>query len=789
MPKKKTRSHPTPRSPRHSLPTPAGVSPRTVSPQELVREGQRAFKSRHYVQAIELWQQIDPPTRELIRALAEAHFRQAVISEAGADVLSHLQRALTLIPDDALYTYHLGLALHKQGRLVEALEQYRRAAARGLVRPGSGLSIGLAALELDPRANLATAPGVTAGDRQALAPVARLLQAKPGSEASGSCPPSVTATAGQDQGLTTYNLLCGLELLATGQYAEAYQGLGVDEARAWPRPTSALRHYYRGVAAARVGDQAGSIASWQQARRSAPDLGILNTNLATVYARQATAQAEAGDWPAAAARAIEGLNLAPDHAALGALALKALDQAAHDAARANDWAQAANYWSQARDVLGLTNIPGSPRPILHNLALAYEANSQWAEAAEAWRAMLRTRPRKKALEGFSDEHWAWVRRHTIACYKQANLLGEAVTIFRQAIKADPDDEDLPLDLAEVLAADGRAEAAVNELEKSLARHPQNTRVVLRLAELYGAQENWAAAEMALKGPLEAEPEHRELRQRMGHVLAQRAEQCLEWGQPAQARQIYEQALRYAPDDYSLYLDLADLEFHAHRTKAAREHIEHALDLGRTVPDAYEQAFACWISEGQLMPARDILSRAEANTVLPPEAYMRMGTMCIEQATQSPPGKAGDGLVDLFAHRPKRGRGKGDALAMQALGDELLERALALGPEVGLLRAILSRLVLVASHAAIPYARRLLGCAPEEPMAHLMLGLVLGMDQQAQEARQVLRDAERLARRQGNRELAQTAKQLASEVGSPFFAMMMRLLPFKEAFSGDGPDYE
>ena len=87
--------------------------------------------------------------------------------------------------------------------------------------------------------------------------------------------------------------------------------------------------------------------------------------------------------------------------------MKSLDSAAREAATSGDWTRALDLWEQARELVGATSGMGSPRPLLHNLALANERLKHWSEAAEAWRAMLRTRPRAATGQGdYTDEQWA-----------------------------------------------------------------------------------------------------------------------------------------------------------------------------------------------------------------------------------------------------------------------------------------------------------------------------------------------------------------------------------------------
>ena len=114
-----------------------------LTPTEALERGLREFRAKRYPQAIALWRQIEQPSTGLNAALAEAHFRLGIglattTRSQSEGVLTHLQYATELAPADPIYAYHFGLALHRIGRVSEAVGQYRRAVSQGLVRKGSG---------------------------------------------------------------------------------------------------------------------------------------------------------------------------------------------------------------------------------------------------------------------------------------------------------------------------------------------------------------------------------------------------------------------------------------------------------------------------------------------------------------------------------------------------------------------------------------------------------------------------------------------------------------------------
>jgi hypothetical protein len=65
-----------------------------------------------------------------------------------------------------------------------------------------------------------------------------------------------------------------------------------------------------------------------------------------------------------------------------------------------------------------------------------------------------------------------------------------------------------------------------------------------------------------------------------------------------------------------------------------------------------------------------------------------------------------------------------------------------------------------------------------------LGLLYGLNGQVKEAQEVLRQAERLARKQGKSDLARQIKEMSRAVADPFFSSMIHLAPLLDDFDFD-----
>ncbi len=776
-PKRKSKKHKRPAPVTRPQPTPPSAA------QALKQQGLKAFRAGRLIEAIHHWEggiRADPG---LARALAEAYFRRALGYSTPPDQrLADLRRAVQLAADDPRYQYHLALTLHRRGDLAGALKAYQAALARDPKRRGAAFTAALAALESNPRADLRDLPGLTDQDRRALAPLAALLGGEPAAGSEANRPSGLNGLLSHftQSTASSETLWQGLALLARGEAATARRTLVTGSGTRLPPRAEAVRRYYAGVAAAQTGDLEKAAAEWQQAQVAGLDTPWLRNNLGAIYSEQALAQARAGDWSAASSTAIKALEVIPGNATLTEIAVTGLDHRAHVAVAAGDWETAAAHWSEARELLSAATGVGSSRPILQNLAIACEHLKRWEAAAEAWRVLLRTRPRKKSGDGPPDAQWAWVRKRVITDYRHAGRPDQAVAIFRQAIKSDPDDLDARLQLVEALLANDQEGAAQNELWRILERDPKHVEALLRLASLHMERGEWYAAEQQLRKVLQQEPQHETARGQMARALIERGRSHHRSGLLANARQAFQQALTYTPDDYYAYIDLGRVDLDADRFDDAREDFERAFALAPDKLDAYGQIFRCWVIEKDMGEARKILTRAETNAQLTPDFYIHAGLDCLVQGVAPPP----PGLFGPARPQPKRPDPWHD------FGIELLDRAIALRPgDVGVYQHIVSDLLApnrmtFRPDLALPYARRLVEIAPDDPGVWWTLGLVQGLNNQVSEAKETLRRGAQLARRQGNRELERNIMETRQRVGDPLFSLAFTLGPLLGAFDLD-----
>jgi tetratricopeptide (TPR) repeat protein len=724
------------------------------------QRGLHAFQAGRFAEAIVAWTPLaarDPAARA---ALAEAHFRRALATPPLAAALDDLRRAVELAPEEPRYHFHLGRYLHKSGDLAAASEQYRAVLERDSAWAGAAKLLALAALEQNPRADLAKLPGFSPTVAQLLAPAQALLRG--------------AAVPDQDE-TPVGHFWRGLARVAAG---DAAAGDVLADERSLPSPTlNALRRYYRGLAAARAGDLDTTQKLWQRALEGGSVPARLRENLVVLLFDQLTALVDAGDSAGAAALAQRSLGL-PGNAAFDQLRLLALDNGAAAAAVAGDWPRAAELWQTAREIVSSSPSLGSPQPLLHNLALAYERLERWEAAADAWRAMLRTRPRRKATgqpaaaaAALSDQQWAWVRTRIITCYQRAGRPDLALAVFRQIIKEDPNDLDVRVQLADALLANEQARAAENEIGRVLQIDPHHVEALLRHMAFIDTHMRLPESEQIMRDILARNPERADLRRIAGEHFLEHGRQYAQWGNTDTAYNLFVEGERYDPENYLLPLNQARMQIGRRPHEEVRALVERATALVGDHPEAYVKILETWVIADRIDEARALLDQLATDQKLDVRTYVDFGLMVITRVTPPP---APLGMFAFLNVAPPPPPAPTNTPWTQ-LASELLDRAMALRPDdVALRMAIASTLMISRPDLAGRYIESAAQLAPDNPDTLIMLGMIQGLNEQVKEAKATLQRAAQLARKQGQRELVQRAQEMRGLVGTPMLRSMLQM---------------
>lgn len=716
--------------------------------------GQHAFHQGDYDTAIAAWTQAleEKPPAGVTAALAEVYLRRGLTRfyregqrKAG---LSDLEEAASLVPDDARYAYHLGLAQHHLGHLDAALVAYRLAlAANPSLLRAAELAV-LAMLEQGQTPSETAAWKALPPERQVeFGLFLRLLGGQPSAAGAG------TPTT---EGARLWHALASLQ---SGDAVARDVLLSIGQDGDKPAAVRAVAAYVLGLDALRCDRQEEALAHWEAAHRLGMDTPALRENLYQLYYTQAEGEMEQGRWANAAALANAARSLSPGERELIALASAAHFRAGHSEAQTGRWQQALGYLEKARE------LGENSRGLLQNLALAYEKAGRFGQAADLWRQVVRRRPRKaSAHDALTPQQVALLWGHVAECYRRAGDVEEAISTLRNAVKNDPKNTDLRLELVDALVADDRWTAARNEIKRILKKEPENVGALVRSARIEEGSWYPARAQSIWRQILALDPSHLEARERLAELLERKGDRLVRFGMADQALEHYHEALTWMPEEPYLYLACADCHFDKDAAEAAREEMERAFALQPDDLEVYHSAVDLCHTQDRPEEAEWVISRAEELAV-PREAGRRL-----------PAGFYLDLAECCFKRRQTE------------VGDDYVRRAeqSAVGDVDGLVVVAVFYLARDEEGRAVTFLDEALRLDPEHGAANLHMGMSYAWALEMREANRHWRRARRTARQTGDRELLE-AVEMASRYFKRVVSMLERgLEPPPPPF---GPDLE
>ena len=356
--------------------------------------------------------------------------------------------------------------------------------------------------------------------------------------------------------------------------------------------------------------------------------------------------------------------------------------------------QALEHWNRARDLDG-----GSFR-LAYNLALAHEKIEDFITAGEMWREALRRRPRKADHpDAITDEQVSLLWKRAAEAYVNGGEYEEAINIYKQAVKWNPDSLETRMALIDGLVNDGRLWAAENELNRILEKDEKYIPALLRMGEVLAESGNWWYAGRAThywEQVLALEPNNVTAQQSLYDYYIDLGNGSWEWSNYANAIEQYNQALRYKPNDGHALALIGGCYRWMGQEATAQSYMDKALQFGAQDLQTYQTIIHIWIDAEDNDRACKVMQQAEANIKdIPPQFYISQAIYAME--------------VDLDFGRLWLDRGielsppgsntlsmAGQMLAMSPaidIAQELLERALAAGQDVGRTTATLALLAL------------------------------------------------------------------------------------------------
>lgn len=734
-------------------PKKGGLKP-PESPSEI---GLKAFRGNDFSAAISAWESLpeDPKLRE---ALAEAYLRRGVSAQDGVGAIQDLERAARLSPTDPRPVYHLGLARHRNGELEPALTAYARASELGFPRRAAlAFCRALAELERNPQGGLAVREGLELDVLTALHPVIALLENRP------VLVTQAPLASGSHKGLpntpTAHTLWKGLGELAAGDAGQARQTLGAIAPMALPDAAEAVRVLHLGQAHVRSGQTETALKLWAAAHNRLRTPALAEAMAGGLLARIRTAL-EAGRLQEAADLAAQGLKTSPDLSVLHTAKAVACHRLARAAEVRKAWGEAERHWLA---VLKFSVGQGSTSmlsAVHQNLALVQEMKLDGGMAARHWLAFQKLLPKRESRSvqpglGLAERR-SWLHRRIASDFEKAGLQEEAVASIKKALKAEPEDLELRLGLAETLVELDRITSAHKEIDAILRIDPKHIEARLLRANILRAEDAEKAAERVLRDILATDPACAKARTTLADLLTDFGDEALHDQRLPLAHKYLAEAHRLDSENLDALAYLAAAEKLMGDPFAYQAHLEELLARG--TDSAYAKAFELHSRSLDKEGARRIVARVEKEGKASSSFWFLAADLCQMSARASRPTPK---LV-----RPKAKKAAVPSDSWKDFADELMRkiRPSELDPERFL--GCVQHWILVDPPIAVAYAKLLVEGHPDSFPTLFLLAHAQSENGEMGAARESLRKAEKLARKEGDARAVEDIRDMIDMLANP-----------------------
>ncbi len=286
-----------------------------------------------------------------------------------------------------------------------------------------------------------------------------------------------------------------------------------------------------------------------------------------------------------------------------------------------------------------------PEPVWHELGRVLEAQGQLAEAVSALHQATRHHPASPAHFDLGRLLLAWHSRQpnpvippqAVAALRQAvtampehaaahALLAQALQItgdtqaalihYQNAVRLDPATPDWPLALGQAWLSANQPDQAIACLLEAVRQHPRHVEAHVWLGQAFAARRLWHEAARVAEEALNLDAHHVE-----AHVLAATA--AHHTGQPAQAAQHWQMALKLRPREANLLIRYAQAML-ATQPATAQAALAEALAVSQHNPPAQHQIAEALRELGEHEAAFNVLSRASQNAARDPAIFSALG---------------------------------------------------------------------------------------------------------------------------------------------------------------------
>jgi tetratricopeptide (TPR) repeat protein len=398
--------------------------------------------------------------------ITEAHFRIALNNTDPAKQLDHLENCLKYLPDEPRFRFYKGIALLKQRNSKEALKEFQFVEDKEPDREGLSYFKNIASIDEEKDFDN---ENLSDKERNTLKIVQQFLAEDPKTEIDELPWNKVLGRYPK-----IWKALYEMKLDETYAPADTLKkGVNINRTKS----ISSLLQYYEGLAHFRKNNTEKARIIWQKILRGDFSASWARKNLMILSREELLDLIDEEKWQQAASMAARLPEDLKD-SSLSDVISYALFNLGYQGVEKGKWNQGLSYWKQARNF-------SDNRYLAQNVAIVQEKIEDWDAAAQAWRDVLRRRPRREDHPDYlSDKQVSAVWAHVGECYQKNSDEKEAVYCLRKAIEYAPDNMNLRMELVQYLFATKKLEAAENEINNILEIDPENKQALIQLAQYY-----------------------------------------------------------------------------------------------------------------------------------------------------------------------------------------------------------------------------------------------------------------------------------------------------------------
>ena len=583
---------------KHKRRTINSTSPQLI--ESIYQSGLLHFKQGEYEKAIRIWGNTTGNEPKIIKSLAEAHFRSALLdykSKNGKDVISDLYRASKYSLDQPIHLFHIGLAFHRMSKLPQAISFYTRAVSAAPEVERYRYHLGLAYFKNGEVSKsietFETLKGIKGRIGIALVYI------------SQSNYDRALDILNLENDISVIKFLRGLVYLKKGEDKEAKQLLNM---AADDMPENGVADYYLGLAHARTGAIPSAVKAWEDASRKGFDINIVKDKIVETYRQLVPRYYDRGDLSKVVKIWEKILEIDQEDTEVRKNLVHAYFIRGNDYAKAEKLTYAIKCWEKAWE-LNPKNID-----IAHNLALAYEKRNEFTKATKYWREASIGWKKQISSSNTSEKEILKTRLHNVHIHLveialQEDNLDKAILECIQAIRYDPNNVNIILKLANLYIIQRRFNMAIKQLLDARRLNPTDIIILQEMAFAYAMNRDMNRSVQCVKEILKIEPNNNEARELLTRYYIENANEAYYMDKHKIALGILWEGLDILPDSVAIqahigavYLDMGD-------KAKAESAFQEAISMKPAEPRSYIIVACHYLDREMLNTAEEYFKKA------------------------------------------------------------------------------------------------------------------------------------------------------------------------------------